>query len=206
MGLFSIFRKRTPEDVYRSVAQKIVLASLRYRQDLSAPNHQLSADAGAEMVYLLLHFVDREAFQLLGTSQRDTVFDEISKIVIADYASSVLITNAPQDALLHVAEQMMNALGSRQSIYAQCDSLVGGEGFPSRGTMVFAFCFFVHRALGNTTRSDVDDILIGKRDLSDSDLDDFPDLRATLHAAIFVGSTLEALRIPNDLKYLKRTR
>lgn len=200
MGFFSLFRRQKPEEVYRSIAQKIVLASLRYRQDLSAPNNRLSADAGAEMAYLLLHLVDREAFRLLGASRRGAVFDEISTTVIADYASAVL--NTQQDVRLHVAAQMTNTLNSRQSIYAQCDSLIDGP-FPSRGTMVFAFSFFVHRALGHTARTDVGDILTGKRDVSDADLNDFPDLRAELQTAYSVGLTLKALRISDDLKYLK---
>lgn len=96
----------------------------------------------------------------------------------------------------------MNTLNLRQSIYAQCESLVG-ESFPGKGTMVFAFCFFVHRALGHTDRNDVDDILIGKSDLSNSDLEDFPELPVIMQAAITVGSMVSALRIPDDLKHLK---
>ena len=202
MGLFSLFSKRKPEEIYRSIAQKTVVAALRYRQDISAPNNKVSADAGAEMLYLLLHLVDRQAFGLLGTSQRDAVFDEVSQIAVADYARAILNVNAPQNVLIHNAEQMMNTLNLRQSIYAQCESLVG-ESFPSKGTMVFAFRFFVHRVLGHTDRNDVDDILTGKRDLSDSDLEDFPKLSDIMQAAITVGTMVSALRIHDDLKHLK---
>lgn len=203
MGLFSLSSKQAPEEVYRTVARKIVTASLRYRLDLSASNNKRSADAGAEMAYFLLHIVDRETFRLQGASRRDSVFDEISKIVISDYARTVLTTNAPDNVLLEVATDMMEMLNSRQSIYAQCTSLLG-ESLPGhKGTMLFALCFFVHRALGKTDRTDVDGILTGKRDLSDSDLSDFPGIQVIFEAANVVGTTLTNLRIPDDLKRLK---
>lgn len=201
MGLFSLFSKRRPEEVSLSIAKKIVVAALSHRQEISTQNNKLSADAGAEMIYLLLHLVDRQAFSLLGASRRDAIFDEISQIAIADYVSAVLNTNAPQNVLINYAEQMMNTLNSRQSIYTQCESLTG-KSFPSKGTMVFAFSFFVHRALGHTERDDVDDILVGKRDLSGSDLDDFPDMSDIMQEAIRVGSRVSALRIQDEIKHM----
>lgn len=203
MGLFTRFSKRAPEEVYRTVAQKIVAASLRYRLDLPAPNNKLSADAGAEVAYFLLHVVDREAFRLLGVSRRDTVFDEIAKIVISDYARAVLTPNTPDDILLKVAVQMMDTMNSRQLIYAQCKSLLG-EPLPGhRGTMLFALCFFIHRAFRKTDRADVDDILTGERDVGDSDLNDFPDIQVIFETAVRIGTMLANLRIPDDLKRLK---
>jgi len=154
------------------------------------------------MTYLLLHIVDREAFRLLGASLRDLVFDAISKIVIADYSKAVLNPNTPQDELFYVAEQMLIALNSRQLIYSQCTSLFG-ESFPSKGTMVFAFCFYVHRALGNTDRTDIDDVLIGKRDINDSNINDLPDLPVILQTTISIGATLTALCLSDDLNHLK---
>jgi hypothetical protein len=203
MGLFSRFSKPAPEEVYRTVAQKIVAASLSYRLDLPAQNNKLSADVGAEVAYFLLHVVDREAFRLLGVARRDTVFDEIAKIVISDYARAVLTPNTPDDVLLKVAVQLMDTMNSRQSIYAQCKSLLG-EPLPGhKGTMLFALCFFIHRALGETNRADVDDILTGERDVDDSDLNDFPDIQVIFETAVRIGTMLTNLRIPDDLKRLK---
>lgn len=202
MGLFSFFSKRKPEEVYQSIAKKIVVAALHYRQEIEASNNKISADAGAEIIYVLLHLVDRQTFGLLGASRRDTIFDEVSQIAVADYAGAVLNANAPQDLLIQNAEQMMETLNSRQSIYAQCESLVGGS-FPSKGTMVFAFSFFVHRVFGHTDRNDVEDILVGRRDLDNTDLEDFPDLPDIMQAAATVGSMVNALRIQDELKHLK---
>jgi len=202
MGLFSLFSKKKPEEVYKSIAQKIVVATLQYRQDIPAPNNKVSADAAEELIYLLLHLVDRQAFGLLGADRRNAIFDEVSQIVVADYTGAVLSANAPQDIILHKAELMMNIMTLRQSIYAQCESFTG-EPYPGKGTMVFAFCFFVHRALGHTDREDVTDLLTGKRDLAESDLNDFPEPPEIMDAAITVGSVASELRILDDLKHLK---
>jgi len=202
MGLFSLFNRPKPEEVYQSIAKKIVAAALSYKQEISTPNNRVSADVGAEMIYLLLHLVDRQALNMLGVSGRDAVFDEVWKIAVGDYLRAVLDTNAPQNVVLAIAEHMMNTLNSRQSIYAQCQSLTG-KPFPSRGTMVFAFSFFVHRALGHTERDDVDDILAGKRDLSYSDSDDFPGIPDVVKNAIRVGVWASELRVQDDLKQLK---
>ncbi len=63
MGIFSLFRKQKRQVVYQSIAQKIVTASLRYR-DLFTANDEATAEVGAEMAYFLLHVVDRTAFDL----------------------------------------------------------------------------------------------------------------------------------------------
>lgn len=202
MGLFSVFSKQKPEEVYRSIAQKFVVASLRYRQDISAPNNKVSADAGAEMIYLLLHILDRQVFGQLGASHRDIVFDEVTQIAVEDYASAILNEDAPEDLLISIISQMMSTLSSRQSIYGQCESLTG-ESWPSKSTIIFAFCFFIHRALGHTVRNDVDDILSGIGELSESDVEDFPDPLETIETAQIAGTLLDVLQIQNDLKQLK---
>ena len=59
MGILSRFRKRKPEDVYRSITQRIVTVSLRYRRDLyqgellKPANNEAATDAGAEMASVL---------------------------------------------------------------------------------------------------------------------------------------------------------
>lgn len=201
MKFYSLFRKLTPEEIYKLIATKIVLAALNYSKNIPASNNKISADAGAEMIYLLLHLVDRQALSLLGASRRDTIFDEVWKITVADYINAILDVNAPQNVKINIAEQMMNTLNSRQSIYAQCKSLTG-KPFPSKGTMVFAFSFFVHRVLGHTERNDVDDILVGKRDISYSDIDDFPDIPDVIKNAIRVGVWVGELRIQDYLRQL----
>jgi hypothetical protein len=202
MGLFSLFSKRKPEEIYQSLAKKIVVSALLYRQEIEAPDDKRSADAGAELIYLLLHLLDRQAFDQLGATGRDTVFDEVSQIAVADYAGAIFNANTPQDVIIDSVEQMMSTLNSRQSVYAQCDSLAG-EMFPGKGTMIFALSFYVHQALGNTDRTDVEDILIGKNELRKSDMKDFPSVPEVMNTAITVGSLMIELKIPGELKHLE---
>jgi hypothetical protein len=202
MGLFSLFSKRKPEEIYDSIAKKIVLTALRYRQEISASNNKLSVDAGAEMIYLLLHLVDREAFRLLGAARRDTIFDKVSQIAVVDYTGTVLNADAPHNVKIQIAEQMIGTLNSRQLIYSQCKSLYG-ESFPCKGTVAFAFSFFVHRALGQTDRNDVNDVLTGKCDFGASDAKDFPTPPEVMQTAIKVGSVVSSLRLQDDLTHIK---
>ncbi|MGB5179226.1 MAG: SPOR domain-containing protein [Gammaproteobacteria bacterium] len=176
------------------MARKIVLAALPADKNITA---DADADAGAEIVYLLLHLVRRQAFKQLGATQRDTVLDEVSRLAITGYARAVLDADVSQEAFLQNAGQMMCTLKSRQSIYTQCESFFG-ESFPGNGTMVFALSFFVYRAMGHTDRNDVDEILTGKRDISDSESEDFPGPPEIMAAARAMESIVDELQIPSD--------
>ena len=191
--LFSLIGKRKSEQAYQALAHRIVLAAL-------PPDKKVSADAGAEIVYLLLHLVHRQAFEQLGAPQRDTVLDEVSRLALTGYTNAVLGENAQQDALIQNARQMMSTLKSRQSIYAQCESIFG-EKFPDNGTMVFALSFFVYRAMGYTDRNDVDEILTGKRDISDSELEDFPKPPEIMATASAMELIVDELQTPRDLTF-----
>lgn len=194
-GLFSLSRQRKPEEFCQAMAQKIVLAA-------QAPDNNPSPEAEAEIVYLLLHLVDRQVLSQLGAFRRDTVFDEVARITLTAYTRTVLHADASEDDILNKAEKMMSTLKSRQSIYTQCKSLVG-ESSPHNGTIVFALSFFVYRALGHTDRNDVDDILTGRRDISDSDMGDFPEPPEIMAAARAVESIIDALQLASDLKHLR---
>ncbi len=202
MGFLSIFRRAIPDNIYREISQKIVISSLAYRSELKEPDNQLSANAGAELAYLLLHIVDREAFRVLGPTKRDEAYDEIAQKVIADYSSAIILPDAPASVSTVIAEHMMDTLNKRQITYGQCGSLINGP-FPSKGTLAFAFSHFVHRALGHTNRDDIDDLLAGKRNLLDSDMDAIPDTMSIMRDWIYLGSTLTALELPRSLKKLK---
>lgn len=201
MGIFSFFRKPKPEEAARTIVEKFVFASLLYGKELAHHDNQQSANAGVEVAYLLLHLLDREICARLGTSRRDVLFDSISQNVIASYASAVLRPETPPDLLFEAAKQMQDTLNLRQITYSRCSSLLG-EAFPGIGSMVFAFCFFVRRALGQTTRTDVDDILAGEKTISESDQCNFPDVETALRGAVWIGSTLKTLRMQDDVKYL----
>lgn len=202
MGIMSLFRKRSPEDVYQEIASKIVVSSLAYRTELDEANPQLTGDAGAEIAYLLLHLVDRTAFQVLGAARRDETFDAIAKIVIGDYSRALFRPTTPSDVVVSTGMKMLDDMNDRQSTYAACQSLTG-DPWPSRGTMVFACGYFIHKALGRTDRTDVDGILSGGRDVTEAEMDAFPDMEQTLKLAIHIGAAAAELKLADRLKRLR---
>lgn len=193
--LFACFRHSKSKENNQALAQKIVLAA-------RVSGNKYSVDAGAEIVYMLLHLIDRQVFSKLGAPERAMVFDEFSEITITDYTLNAFHADASQNDLMDKAEQMMRTLKSRQSIYAQCKSLFG-ESFPNNGTIIFALSFFVYRALGHTDRNDVDDILTGRRDICGSDKSDFPEAAEIMAAACAVESIIDGLQLESDLKHLR---
>ena len=203
MGMLSIFRKSAPQEIYQEIASRIIISSFQYRSDLGEDNNKLSADAGAEFTYLLLHIVDRTAFELFGP-KRGEIFEEISKIVIADYCKSVLVPETPKAIVSDMAVRMFNDINKRQLIYSQCTSVIGKPpSFSLKGTMVFALGYFVNFALQRTSRTDVDEILCGQKDITKDDLKDFPDFEQTTTLAIHVGTSIGALGIKDLLKKLR---
>lgn len=201
MGIMSLFRKRSPQDIYQEIASKIVVSSLAYRTELDETNPQLTGNACAEIAYLLLHLVDRTAFQILDAPRRNETFDTISKIVIRDYARALFKSTTPSDVVVSVGVKMVADMNDRQSTYAVCQSLTG-DIWPSRGTMVFACGYFMHRALGRTDRTDVDEILRGHRDVTEAHMDAFPEYDQTIKLAIHIGTYAAQLQLADSLKRL----
>lgn len=203
MGILSFFRKPIPEEIYEEIASRIILSSFQYRSDLCEDNNKLSADAGAEFAYLLLHIVDRAAFELFGPKRSEEILEEISKIVIVDYCKSALVPETPKAVVSDMAVRMFNDINKRQLIYSRCTSVIGTPFPASKGTMVFALGYFVHFALQRTSRTDVDEILCGQKDIAKDDLKDFPDFEQTTTLAIHVGTSIGAIGIKDLLKKLR---
>lgn len=202
MGIMSLFRKRSPKDVYKDIASTIVVSSLAYRTELDETNPKLTGDVGAEIAYLLLHLVDRQAFQVLGVVQREETFDAIAKIVIGDYSLALFCPTTPSDLVVLTEMKMLYDMSSRQSTYAACQSLTG-DSWPSRGTMIFACGYFIHKALGRTDRTDVDDILRGDRDVTEADTNVFPGIQDMMKLNIHILSYAAELKLADRLKRLK---
>ena len=204
MGLLSLFSKPKPEEVCVSIAKKISAVAHEYRREIDVKNDNQSINVGAEMLYLLLNLVDKQSFKMLGAVRRDEIFDDISQFAIIQYGFDAYGKGSTSAGSLldQNYNQMLTTLDARQSIYGQCTSLAG-DSFPSAGTMIFAFSYYVHRALGHAKEINVDDMLTCKRRIEMSDLDNFPDLPETLDISISVGKKVESLRFDKDLKNLK---
>ena len=202
MGLFSSFKKQPPDEIYREIALKIVSASLLYRTTLKEKNPVLTASAGAELAYLLLHLIDRAAFRVLGAERRNAFFDSISAMVIGDYSKAVLNDTAPTQVIRDLALRMFEEMNSRQGIYGACASFTG-DPFPHSGTMVFALSYFIHSALEKTDRVDVADILVGRKKLTPADLDAFPEVDEIMLLAVWAGNAAAEINIKDYLKQLQ---
>jgi len=199
MTIFNLFRKEDPEKVYEQIGHGIVMSSLQYRQEIETSNERYSADAGAEIAYFLLHMFDKQLFEQVGPKARDKIFDKVAIKVLGDYARAVLKPETPIEIVLQLGKSMLDTLNERQRIYSKCQCLVRKDfPFPSRGTTVFALSFYIHKALRKTSRDDVDEILCGKRDIDNSELEHFPDYRDILKVYVYGDCSIftEFLSIP----------
>ena len=130
MGRFS--KKKTSEEIYGEIADKIVLAALGYRTEITDNvSHKLSADAGAEIIYFLMNWIDKVAFQTFGATKRDEIYDAIYEKAISQYCKAILTPDVPQDLLENLAIQMLKTLNERQIIYSQCTPVTKEFPFPS---------------------------------------------------------------------------
>ena len=197
MGFLSFFVKKKPTEVYELLAQKIVTSADDFRDQFDILDNKTSVDVGAEMIYFLLHLLDMTAFEKLGNEGRNQVFDNVLLFILDDYLNTMARIDAEQ-----IKNEMIKEMNARQIIYSQCDSL-GGNPWPSRGSMIFAFSFYIYRSLGNTKRDDVDEILIGNQDLVDEDMEDFQSIAHNLENMSLVSLILEDINMPKLLGYLK---
>lgn len=198
MGFFGFGKKK---DVKQEIASEIAVSALAYRFELGETNSRLCGHAAVEIVYLLLHLVDREAFKIFGPTRRNEVFDEISVTAIYDYASALFKPGTAANTVNSVSKQMYTDMNDRQSIYAACKS-ISGDVWPGRGTMVFACDYYIHRALERTDRTDVDGVLRGEQDVTAANSDAFPDPDNTLKLSLYVLNSMSKLRIPEKLRKL----
>lgn len=187
MGLFSLFKK-DPDKIYYALAYNIVESAKIYKEQVNAPSYSASSNAGAELIYLLMHILDRESFAILGAAKRDNVFDEVLQRVVD--------INGLVDS-----DSLLSNLDARQELYGQIDT-VFSDGFPSKGSVIFAFCFYAHKACQKTFRKDLDEVLLGRQDVDDSNVNDFPDIEETINISIFVSTVISELDIPKHLKDL----
>jgi hypothetical protein len=188
MGIFNsifdfvkirFYGKLSQDDIYEGFSHSIVASALQYRENFDEPNNQYSADAGAEIVYFLLHQLDYFLFKEFGPEVRDKVIDKVSINTIDLYQKYVLKPDTPESILQAVYALMLITLDSRQENYSKCPKLCSkGICLSSKGTMLFALNFYIHKALRRTNRNDLDEnLLSGKRNIDISEMSDFPEMQ-----------------------------
>ncbi len=196
MNLYGLFHKKEPEDIYVQITQEIVIKSLLFRAEVDTQNNQYSADAGAEILYFLLHQFDRQLFRDVGPEFRERIFDTIAIKVLGDYIQGTLKPETPTEIIHNLCKSMLDTLNERQRIYSKCKCLmVKGIG-AAKGSVVFALSFYIHKALRKTKRNNVDEILCGEKDIVMSELDDFPDFEETSKTCIYaMNALIESVKI-----------
>ena len=69
--------------------------------------------------------------------------------------------------------------------------------------MIFALCFYIHRELGKTSRTNVDAILIGEQKMDKNDLFDFPEPSFNIETQAYILSYISFMKLPKLLKRLR---
>lgn len=190
MGLFSFLQRRDPEDVISDVAQVVVTGAIEAREHLLDAKNPKSTRASCEVVYALLHVVDRHLFRRVGVDKRDAYFDAITTRVISMYVMAVLKPKMANDDPATLGQRMLEGLNNRQETFAGCTSIAGEgapSGFPTPGSVVFAMCYFVRKELGDRMATPAKPLLAGKADISQTPLDELPSVEQLIKAAALVG-------------------
>ena len=124
-------------------------------------------------------------------------------MVAMEYADVGLVDSSDVDKRNDYLKRWIETYNERSRIYGQCPELVG-NGWPSRGTMLFALNFYLHQAQGRTDRNDLDDLLTGKRDVSAADIPDLQGLEESYKVAIYVGVVLKKADFAKGVKGFRR--
>lgn len=193
MGLFSFFQRRDPEEIISDVAQVVVTVAIESRGHLLDAKNPRSARASCEVVYALLHVVDRSLFRKVGADKRNAYFDAITTRAITMYVVAVLKPKLPNYEPATLGKLMLEGLNNRQEVFANCTS-IAGEGtpsrFPTQGSVVFAMCYFIRKELGDKMATPAKPLLAGKADISQTPLEELPSVEQLVKAAALVGAAV----------------
>ena len=146
MNLFDFFRRKSPGQILFELRHIAVIGALSFRTHTDEKNNQFSANAGAELLYFLLHSIDIAMHYGLHPTKRAEYLNFLTLDAIRNYANAILTSEAPEELKASVAETMLRRFNSRQLSYSRCTSFAG-ENLPTPGSKTFALSFYVYRAL-----------------------------------------------------------
>lgn len=195
----SSVQKKSPEELCSDIASSVIAHAKVYNEKFPPVKNKYGNDPGAELIYVLLYYIDKILFAQLGPSGRDLVFDRIC-VATCLYYTKIKFKHATQELTESIIEQMVNTQYSRAKLYSQCSDDVG----INRGSVIFAFSFCVHRTLGLTNRQD-EEILWTKNngmEIKISELDDFPNPPTLFENVDTFVNALVALDLKSRLSQL----
>lgn len=205
--LTRIFQRRTSDEIIQELSAKIILCGLEYRATIQEYSDKISANVGAEIIYLLLHEIDRIAFDIFYAvpKQHEKVMKLLTYKTITDYTRTVLKKGMSIAFTTNLGLSMIKDFNNRHiEIYSRCRTLVGEKRspYPSTGTRIFALGYFIHRALGKTPEKNVDDILVGKQEITREDVTTFPDFTELIKLQVEIMSSLVTMKVKENLQKL----
>ena len=199
MGLFS--KKLNLEELSEELQSYILSGCAGIAEEI-LNDQPKSIEAGVEVLYFYLNILDREINKVFSKSKGDELFNKTLTKCIYTTAKVVIDPDASPQILTSVSKTMFDTFNNRQFVYSRCKS-VSGSPFPSIGTMIFALCFYIHRELGKTSRTNVDAILIGEKKMDKNDLSDFPEPSFNIETQAYILSYISFMKLPKLLKRLR---
>lgn len=207
MGFLSFFRRSSADDICNKLSIDIILTALQYCKKLDANDNGQAAKAGREYAIFLLHMLDRQAFAMLGELGRDAIFDYVSYKVVNVYTHNTFQKGSSSNTIKSATREMWQILNERQSSYSLCKLLISDDGFASKGTLIFALSYFIHRVMEPSAEiGNVDSVLRGDVQLDDETISNLPDLFCdwgAMSLSIEVMTALKKSELPKLIKKLQ---
>ena len=174
MNLFRLFRKPTKTEIYRQIANEIILNALFMRLEIVDESPSASDRVGREIAFFHLYRVDLCAFTELGTSGRNDLIGNVCPETASRYVEAILTKEAPSELLRNQRSAFIQQYNYRADIYGHCRVVTSGPYSESVGSEMFAFTYFLHIAISGDYGFDATDILCGRRKIEMSDMKHFP--------------------------------
>jgi hypothetical protein len=167
-------RSITPDAVGRQFATKIVVAAMEYRLQLPDDIDPVgSSAAGAEICYMLTHYVDRAAYGAAPAPVRAAVVDSTVVQVCEFYSHCLSQEGLPNTRIENQALLMRQLFNERQRTYAQCRAIMGEDpmNLLRLGTVYGVLGYYLQFQLGNLSSELDDSAILGHREPTEAEFD-----------------------------------
>jgi len=176
----------------------IVQEAFNYGSLLSSNSQEALQKVGIELMYLLIWYIDnqQEEFEV---EDRNRLAGCLINNAIPAYVKLFLDKQYDNEVVKNKAWEIEKVLYPRALIYDNCEEFMNATCLLyKKVTVMSAFSFLVFRAL-NKTYSDIDEELIGEKEILMSDPTCSPDIKFIRKTTTQIVSILERLRIKDIL-------
>lgn len=193
MGLFNFLKHKPKTD---ELATALTYAVVRFVVENFKDKTE---EEKYEIFYFLMFQIDKMFFDI-NREKRNELFDAFSM----DLLVSLIKDDASSEDKKNALDFFMESYDERAMIYANCNSLIGEKGgFPGKGSAIFALGYFLKRASGGTDidLEDIKDLLKGKGDVNDKNINAFLDLPEMLELTMQISTIVIEIK-----KFLNKFR